>query len=67
MLRHGSARQCCLLCHRRVAAFVDEEAEVSSASSDDEGDDDGADDGFEPDFIDDASQAAGSMDRSAPP
>ncbi len=56
-----------MLCHRRVAAFVDEEAEVSSASSDDEGDDDGADDGFEPDFIDDASQAAGSMDRSAPP
>ncbi|KAK9842445.1 hypothetical protein WJX81_000518 [Elliptochloris bilobata] len=48
----------------RVATFVDEEAEASSDASEDELDADADGGGFEPDFIDDASPAAGGPGRA---
>lgn len=52
---------------RRVAKFVDEEAEASSgASADDPAEADGGEDAFERDFIDDCSQAAGGAERRGP-
>jgi len=52
---------------RRVAKFVDEEADASSgASADEAAEADGDGDGFLRDFIDDGTQAAGGPGQCAP-